>query len=101
MRLLSLIPLLGALPAIRAQFVTAPTNFTETKGYLDLPVRYKEVPTGICETDPTVKSFSGYVDVEENQHIFFWFFEARNQDPETAPLTVWINGGASNVFKYV
>lgn len=93
MRSLSLVALLGALPEIRAQFVAAPTNLTQTKGYLDLPVRYKQVPTGICETDPTVKSFSGYVDVAEDQHIFFWFFEARNQDPETAPLTVWINGG--------
>ncbi|OKL55626.1 hypothetical protein UA08_09085 [Talaromyces atroroseus] len=93
MRSLSFITLLGAIPTIQAQFVAAPTNFTETRGYLDLPVRYKEVPTGICETDPNVKSFSGYVDVEENQHIFFWFFEARNQDPKTAPLTVWINGG--------
>lgn len=50
-----------------AQFVKTPTGFTETKGYLDIPVRYKEVPTGICELDPKVKSYSGYVDVAENQ----------------------------------
>lgn len=93
MRSLSLITLLGAFPVIRAQFVTAPTDLISKKGYLDIPVRYKEVPTGICETDPTVKSYSGYVDVAEDQHTFFWFFEARNQNPEDAPLTVWINGG--------
>ncbi|GAD94308.1 serine carboxypeptidase [Paecilomyces variotii No. 5] len=87
--------LLGAalLPAAYAQFVAPPTGFTATKGYLDIPVRYKQVPNGVCETDPKVKSFSGYVDVEENEHIFFWFFEARNEQPEKAPLTVWINGG--------
>ncbi|KAJ9298123.1 hypothetical protein DTO271G3_3728 [Paecilomyces variotii] len=81
------------LPAAYAQFVAPPTDLTSTKGYLDIPVRYKKVPNGVCETDPNVKSFSGYVDVEENEHIFFWFFEARNEEPEKAPLTVWINGG--------
>ncbi|KAK3689176.1 Alpha/Beta hydrolase protein [Podospora appendiculata] len=77
----------------RAQFVATPTGFTETVGHAGVPVRYKQVPTGICELDPNVKSFSGYADVAKDQHIFFWFFEARNQDPTTAPLTVWINGG--------
>ncbi|CAK49172.1 hypothetical protein CBS115989_2298 [Aspergillus niger] len=85
--------LVAALPVSRAQFVAPPTDLIPTKGYLDIPVRYKQVPTGICETDPSVKSFSGYVDVAEHEHIFFWFFEARNQDPTEAPLTVWINGG--------
>lgn len=51
------------------------------------------MPTGICELNPDVKSYSGYADVAENQHIFFWFFEARNGKPEEAPLTLWINGG--------
>jgi hypothetical protein len=76
-----------------AQFVPAPTDLINTTGYMGIPVRYKEVPTGICELDPNVKSYSGYVDVEEHEHIFFWFFEARNMDPKEAPLTVWINGG--------
>jgi carboxypeptidase D len=91
--LLFALSLSAAVPATSAQFVSAPKDLTSTKGYLDIPVRYKEVPTGICETDPSVKSYSGYVDVAEDQHLFFWFFEARNQDPKHAPLTVWINGG--------
>jgi len=76
-----------------AQFVSPPADLIKTKGFLDVPVRYKEVPEGICELTPNVKSYSGYVDIAEQQHIFWWFFEARNQDPTKAPLTVWINGG--------
>lgn len=76
-----------------SQFVPAPTDLNETTGYLGIPVRSKQVPDGICETTPGVKSYTGYVDIAEHEHIFFWFFEARNEDPTTAPLTVWINGG--------
>ncbi|KAF9009563.1 carboxypeptidase C [Cyathus striatus] len=42
--------------------------------------------------DSTVKQYSGYLDVAEDKHLFFWFFEARNS-PETAPLVLWLNGG--------
>lgn len=76
-----------------SQFVPAPTDLSATTGHYDLPVRYKEVPEGICELTPGVKSFSGYVDVEPQQSVFWWFFEARNGDPENSPLTIWINGG--------
>ncbi|KAI1170071.1 Alpha/Beta hydrolase protein [Nemania sp. FL0916] len=76
-----------------AQFVKPPTDLKRVIGYAGIPVRYKEVPTGICELDPRVKSYSGYADVGPNEHIFFWFFEARDVDPSEAPLTVWINGG--------
>ncbi|KAF2206958.1 hypothetical protein CERZMDRAFT_52089 [Cercospora zeae-maydis SCOH1-5] len=79
--------------AVQAQFVTPPEDLTATAGYLGIPVRWKEVPEGICELTPGVKSYSGYVDIFEDQHIFFWFFESRNGNPEEAPLTVWINGG--------
>lgn len=78
-------------PGVFGQFVTPPTGFTQAKGYAGIDVRYKEVPTGICELDPNVKSFSGYADVAEDQHLFFWFFEARNVDPTKAPLTVWVS----------
>ena len=81
------------LPLALCQFIPAPTDLIATTGFLDIPVRYKEVPEGICELTPGVKSYSGYVDIAEHEHIFWWFFEARNDDPEAAPLTVWINGG--------
>ena len=81
------------LPLVSTQFVAPPTDLINAQGAAGVQVRYKEVPTGICEQDPNVKSYSGYADVSENAHIFWWFFEARNQDPTTAPLTVWINGG--------
>ncbi|EMD85144.1 hypothetical protein COCC4DRAFT_153379 [Bipolaris maydis ATCC 48331] len=84
-------PLLAA--GALGQFVPAPTDLITKEGYANISVRYKQVPAGICEMNPDVKSYSGYADVGENQHIFWWFFESRNQDPEQAPLTIWINGG--------
>ncbi|MCJ1433976.1 hypothetical protein MMC27_003341 [Xylographa pallens] len=85
--------ILAFVPIAIAQFIPAPTDLKTAKGYAGFTVRYKQVPTGICELDPSVKSYSGYVDVAPDQHIFFWFFEARTKDPSTAPLSVWINGG--------
>ncbi|POS80606.1 carboxypeptidase S1 [Diaporthe helianthi] len=91
--LVSLVTLLSVSGRSIAQFVPPPTDLISKTGYADVPVRYKEVPVGTCELDPNVKSYSGYADVGEDEHIFWWFFEARNQDPSEADLTVWINGG--------
>ncbi|KAI6708701.1 hypothetical protein JHW43_008775 [Diplocarpon mali] len=55
-------------------------------------VRFKEVPNGICETNPDVKSYAGYVDVSPTQHMYFWMFEAR-QNATAAPLIVRLDGG--------
>jgi len=83
------LPTLLLAAVATAQFVPAPTDLINTSGYLDIPVRYKQVPAGICELNPEVKSYSGYVDVAENEHYFFWFFESRNTPPEDAPLSIW------------
>lgn len=45
-----------------AQFVPPPSDLITAVGN-GIQVRYKEVPTGICEQDPKVKSYSGYADV--------------------------------------
>lgn len=59
--------------------------------HTDLSLRYVQ-NSGICETTPGVQQVSGYIDVGKNMSMWFWFFEAR-ESPETAPFTLWINGG--------
>ncbi|PWN31842.1 alpha/beta-hydrolase [Meira miltonrushii] len=79
--------------AVNAQFVAEPQDLIHKQGAAGINVRYKEVPSGICESTPGVKSFSGYSDVGKDEHLFWYFFETRNGDPKKAPLTVIINGG--------
>lgn len=81
--------------SVISQFVPAPTDLKTKMGFAGVPVRYKEVPNGICETNPNVKSYAGYADVSPHEHLFFWFFETRTGDPSKAPLSVWINGALS------
>ncbi|RVX75733.1 hypothetical protein B0A52_00089 [Exophiala mesophila] len=91
--LLSALCFLTSAQVAFSQFVSPPSNLTTKVGNANITVRYKEVPPGICEQDPDVKSYAGYADVAPGEHIFWWFFESRNIDPEDAPLTIWINGG--------
>ncbi|KAG0706689.1 peptidase S10 serine carboxypeptidase [Suillus ampliporus] len=43
----------------------------------------------LCDT---VKQYSGYLDITDGKHLFFWFFESRSS-PREDPLVLWLNGG--------
>jgi len=36
--------------------------------------------------------YSGLIDLEKGDDLFYWWFEARNS-PETAPVVLWLTGG--------
>jgi carboxypeptidase C (cathepsin A) len=58
-----------------------------------IEIRYKQPgKEGICETTPGVNSYSGYIDIRPDIHVFFWFFESK-RDPKHDPVTLWLNGG--------
>ncbi|KAI9166917.1 Carboxypeptidase [Paramyrothecium foliicola] len=55
-------------------------------------LRVKKVDPAKLGVD-SVKQYSGYLDDEENdKHLFYWFFESRN-DPKNDPVVLWLNGG--------
>ncbi|KAI5861544.1 Alpha/Beta hydrolase protein [Durotheca rogersii] len=86
-------------------FVPAPKNVKTllSEKFPGAEISYKE--TSICETTEGVRSFSGYVTLPKAllddtegwdegvaAHLFFWYFESRN-NPETAPTSIRIGGG--------
>ncbi|CDO70637.1 hypothetical protein BN946_scf184756.g3 [Trametes cinnabarina] len=108
--LLAMLPVLGVLSNPLADKVDAALSAGPTPGKLRLVEN-----SGECETTPGVYQASGYADLDKNNSLWsvelvcyysssggippllmlnarFWFFEAR-ENPETAPLTLWLQGG--------
>lgn len=64
-------------------------------------VRYKELTDkGICETTKGVRSFSGYIDLSPTVHVFFMFYNSRN-NPSKDPFTLWLNGPPVSSFRRI
>lgn len=108
--LFQLLPVIAAMaislvPFSTAQFPPPATYSNVIKSPIDpnITISYKLPDPGTCTTVFTSqKQYTGYVNLppftiapyQQNYSIntFFWFIEAR-QNPETAPLTIWLSGG--------
>ncbi|KAF7502490.1 hypothetical protein GJ744_005667 [Endocarpon pusillum] len=82
---------------IHAQLPAEVTDFKTMTGPDGRTLRFRE--PGLCETTEGVKSYSGFIDLAENKHLFFWFFESRH-DPTSDPITLWLNGGPGSDSMY-
>ncbi|KAJ3367842.1 hypothetical protein HDU91_001053 [Kappamyces sp. JEL0680] len=83
---------------LKESFTVTTTTAAGTKqewSSFSLPAfpRYRlRTKTDLKLCDPNVKQISGYLDVDDEKHFYFWFFESRDK-PKTDPLVLWLNGG--------
>lgn len=50
-------------------------------------IRFKQPgKEGVCETTPGVDDYAGYISLDNNTNMFFWFFEAR-ENPSEKPVS--------------
>lgn len=82
------------LPAAFAscQAVLPQTPLITTKGFANLTVRYRQVSPQDFGLQSNLKSYSGNVNVDADQHIFWRFVEA-GHNPDQRPLTVVFGSG--------
>jgi carboxypeptidase C (cathepsin A) len=92
----SLAILAGAM-IVLAQLPAEITDMKTVTGLDGMTLRYKE--PGLCESTQGVRSYSGFIDIAEDKHLFFWFFESRN-NPLSDPITMWLNGGPGSDSMY-
>ncbi|CAE7171925.1 unnamed protein product [Rhizoctonia solani] len=64
-------------------------EYVTAASFPDYQIRVRQLDS---PCDPAVRQYTGYLDVSEDKHLFFWFFESRN-DPHKAPLSTWLSGG--------
>ncbi|KAF2862632.1 hypothetical protein K470DRAFT_212433 [Piedraia hortae CBS 480.64] len=84
----------NAVRLLKRQYYPADATDVKTiKTPTGVQIRYKEPgKEGVCETTKGVNSYSGYIDLAPNVHVFFWFFESRS-NPAKDDFTLWLNGG--------
>jgi hypothetical protein len=91
--------------SVAQQYPLPVTYDTVIKSPVDpsITISYKTPDAHSCATAfEAQKQYTGYVNLppftlepfqqDYSINTFFWFFEAR-ENPETAPLTIWLNGG--------
>lgn len=97
--------LTATVPGSRAQYLPPSSLVTNLASPVDpqIVVSFNEPSAGTCQTVySSQKQYTGYIrmppytlaPIQQNYSInyFFWYIEAR-QDPEAAPLTIYLNGG--------
>lgn len=70
-------------PILRRGPPAEPTGVKTITSPQGASIRYKQPgKEGVCETTEGVDDYAGYISLNEETNMFFWFFEARSNPTE-------------------
>ncbi|OMP88555.1 Carboxypeptidase S1-like protein B [Diplodia seriata] len=82
----------------KRQLPKNPSGVTELTSPQGAKVTYKQPGKhGICETQPNVEDYAGYVSLDNKTNMFFWYFAARD-DPKNKPMTLYAPSTSKHLF---
>ncbi|KAH9395535.1 hypothetical protein TYRP_020559 [Tyrophagus putrescentiae] len=80
-------------PNFHRQSSSSSSSFSSFPGQADQVITADLPGLSASPSELPFRHYAGYLDSVNGTHLFYWFFESSLENPESAPVALFLNGG--------